>query len=257
MNRVKIYAYNTGSKGARLLAEALGCKVLRKSGSAYVPRVGHTVINWGKGRIHHPARTLNHPERVGNAINKRSALNIMSAAGVSVPPATVGKGQVQQWLDAGHKVFARTILDGHEGVGIVVIKPGDTIPNAPLYTKYIPKDREYRVHVMGGAIIDTVRKVLSSNAPANASKLIRNTANGYVFARREGPASTPIVVPQGVHTEARKAVEALGLDFGAVDVIWSRSTNKAYVLEVNTAPGIEGTTVQIYANKFRELYNLQ
>lgn len=254
-SKIKIYAYNTGSKSAKLLADALDCYIIKRQGSAYTPRVGHTVINWGKGRIWHPARTLNHPEKVGNAINKRSALNIMSAAGVKVPPSTVGKGQVQEWLDAGHRVLARTILDGCEGEGIVVIKPGESIPNAPLYTKYIPKDREYRVHVMAGAVIDTVRKVLSSNAQSNASKLIRNTANGYVFARREGPAKTPIVVPEVVHSEARKAVAALGLDFGAVDVIWSASKG-AHVLEVNTAPGIEGTTVQIYKNKFMELYNL-
>ena len=38
------------------------------------------------------------------------------------------------------------------------------------------------------------------------------------------------------------------LDFGAVDVIYNTHQNKYYVLEVNTAPGLEGQTVTIYAN---------
>ena len=250
----KIYSYSNKSKGAKLLSEALGAPLLKHVGSSYKPKWGDYVINWGRGKMFSPATTVNKPHNVAAAINKYSAFAHMSAAGVSIPPYTQSKSKVKEWLDAGSTVFARTILDGHEGAGIVVIKTGDVIPNAPLYTKYIPKDREYRIHVMAGSIIDSVRKVLSSNAPADASKLIRNTANGYVFARREGPAKTPIVVPSSVHSEARKAVAALGLDFGAVDVIWSAKHQKAYVLEINTAPGIEGTTVQIYANAFKENY---
>ena len=44
-----------------------------------------------------------------------------------------------------------------------------------------------------------------------------------------------------------------GLTFGAIDVIWNEHQQKAFVLEINTAPGIEGTTVEKYAAKFRNL----
>jgi D-alanine-D-alanine ligase-like ATP-grasp enzyme len=40
------------------------------------------------------------------------------------------------------------------------------------------------------------------------------------------------------------------LDFGAVDIIYNAKRNECYVLEVNTAPGLEGTTVEKYATKF-------
>jgi glutathione synthase/RimK-type ligase-like ATP-grasp enzyme len=43
------------------------------------------------------------------------------------------------------------------------------------------------------------------------------------------------------------AVAALGLDFGAVDIGWNRSTRRATVYEVNTAPYVEGTTAKMYA----------
>ncbi|MNY63636.1 hypothetical protein D3C86_2006230 [compost metagenome] len=49
------------------------------------------------------------------------------------------------------------------------------------------------------------------------------------------------------------AVNAIGLTFGAVDVIWNEYRHQAYVLEVNTAPGLTGTTLEKYAEAFRGL----
>ena len=45
-------------------------------------------------------------------------------------------------------------------------------------------------------------------------------------------------------------LKELGLDFGAVDVIWNEHESKAYVLEINTAPGLEGSTVEDYKEFF-------
>ena len=39
---------------------------------------------------------------------------------------------------------------------------------------------------------------------------------------------------------------AVGLKIGAVDIIWNELENKCYVLEINTAPGLEGTTLVKY-----------
>ena len=44
------------------------------------------------------------------------------------------------------------------------------------------------------------------------------------------------------------AIKVLGLDFGAVDIIYNKQEDKWYVLEVNTAPGIYGTTLDKYVN---------
>jgi glutathione synthase/RimK-type ligase-like ATP-grasp enzyme len=46
---------------------------------------------------------------------------------------------------------------------------------------------------------------------------------------------------------AKKAVESLGLTFGAVD-IGRKADNSLIVLEVNRAPGLEGNTINAYAN---------
>ena len=55
-----------------------------------------------------------------------------------------------------------------------------------------------------------------------------------------------------LRTTAEHAVEALGLDFGAVDIMYHENT--FYVLEVNTAPGLTRTrTLEAYANEIRRL----
>ena len=58
-------------------------------------------------------------------------------------------------------------------------------------------------------------------------------------------------VPAEAKTQAQNAVEALGLDFGAVDIILGKN-GIWYVLEVNTACGLEGTTLEKYCEQFRK-----
>ena len=52
------------------------------------------------------------------------------------------------------------------------------------------------------------------------------------------------------------AIKALGLDFGAVDIIYNEAEDQHYVLEVNTAPGLEGTTLQKYTEAILEMSSL-
>ena len=70
---------------------------------------------------------------------------------------------------------------------------------------------------------------------------IRNHGNGWIFARGG------VEIQDEVKEVAIKAVSALGLDFGAVDiVITPQGVGK--ILEINTAPGLEGTTLESYKN---------
>jgi hypothetical protein len=60
-----------------------------------------------------------------------------------------------------------------------------------------------------------------------------------------------------VKLEALRAVLALNLDFGAVDVIYNQHRDRAYVLEVNTAPGIAEYTTNVYAEHLRYFSTLR
>jgi hypothetical protein len=122
--------------------------------------------------------------------------------------------------------------------------------NAPLYTQYVKKKHEYRVHALrkpgkNTQTIITQRKA-KKNGVEDANFMVRNLANGFVYLIDNNP-------PDCVVDEAKKALESTGLAFGAVDVIFNEHQNRAYVLEVNTAPGLEERTAEAYAKAFKEI----
>jgi hypothetical protein len=241
-----IYAYNPGSQSARLLAEALGVRVLRHRGSTFRHGPRKTVINWGATTCPLGSNIINGNARVNTARCKLRTFNAIHEA-CRVPEFTTDRRIALEWLQAGD-VCSRATTTGHEGIGLTVHPRGSNdLPNCPLYTKYVKKREEYRVHVIGNTIY-TQRKLRRRGAEGD--RQIRNTANGYVFSGRHE-------APGDVTGQAIAAIQALGLDFGAVDVVWNEHHQQAYVLEVNTAPGIEGNTVQVYANALRNIIDGQ
>ena len=249
---MNIYAYKNGSASAKALSEALGIKRLKHERSKFKGNANKTVINWGSSRLPEEVlrcKVINTPASVSKAANKFSFFRAMAEAGVSVPPHTEAPEAVAEWLEKGHTVVARTVLNGNSGEGIVLIEQGQEIVKAPLYTRYIPKKDEYRVHVAFGEVIDVQRKARKKDVEdADVNWRIRNLAGGFIFARADVGNAPVDVMEQAVH-----AVESIGLHFGAVDVIYNDKEKKAYVLEVNTAPGLMGTTLEIYTETFKKV----
>jgi glutathione synthase/RimK-type ligase-like ATP-grasp enzyme len=194
------------------------------------------------------------------------AVEVLEAAprqGVAVrtPEFTTDRYQAMQWLGKGFTVVERHILNGNSGAGIRLVEPVkegeamdeevNAVQRCPLYVKYVPKKQEYRIHVCGGEAVDIQRKARRKDVPdENINWKVRNHDNGFIFARNEDG-----VVPPDVVNQAVNAVKALGLDFGAVDVIFNDKEQQAYVLEVNTAPGLAGETLQGYLKRFGQFIN--
>jgi glutathione synthase/RimK-type ligase-like ATP-grasp enzyme len=225
------------------LAQALGGRVLKREGSQYVPRLGDTIINWGASQCPEPdiVKVLNRPCRVATAANKLKAFGLLQEAGVSVPKFATNVSDVSWKGDT----VIRWKLTGHSGEGIEITDSPKE--GAPLYVQYIKKQDEYRVHIIGGEVVLIQRKARRRNVPeSEVNWQVRNHANGFVFARNEGKAP-----PNCITDQAKKALLALSLEFGAVDVIYNENANQAYVLEVNCAPGLEGSTINDYAQGFR------
>jgi glutathione synthase/RimK-type ligase-like ATP-grasp enzyme len=245
--RIRIHAYNAGSRSARALAGALNGRVLRREGSRFVPQRGDVVITWGGGGCPHVGRcrTFN-GAGLDTATNKLSCFNILRAANVSVPPFWTNQRDIP---DDAFPVVCRTVLNGHSGAGIVIANERRELVNAPLYVQYKKKQDEYRIHVMQGEVISVQRKALrqGEGRPADPDFRVRNLANGFVFVRGD------VNPPREVLNQSIMALNAVGIDFGAVDVIWNSREERAYVLEINTAPGLEGQTVEDYANAFRRV----
>lgn len=243
------------SNGAKELAHALGIKL----GSRRINRpYKGTVINWGS--IDFPDRfrgatVINTPEAIAEVSNKLSFFKKITpkySKSSITPEWTEDKDVAKKWIADGYRCAARTVLSGSSGIGIHIADSNRTLTNAPLYVKYIPKDSEWRVHVFrketGLEIIDIQQKARRRDVPdEEVNWEVRNHENGFIYKRHN------IIIPEKVKEVALKCMSQLSLHFGAVDVIWSEKKKRAYVLEVNTAPGLEGKTVENYAKAFKEL----
>lgn len=249
-----MYCWNEGSEGGKALAGALGIKRLKHEGSKFKGGGHKTVINWGSSKLPDEVMkcsVVNKPNSVALCTDKLKFFDWVNDnddgnyTRVITPDWTTDPEQVLKWVADGHVVCARTILNGHSAQGLVLIEKPEDFVKAPLYTLYVPKKHEFRVHVVAGKMIDVQRKAKKNDAE-KVDWRIRNLANGFIYAR-EG-----FEVPDVVRQQALAAVLAVGLDFGAVDIIWNEKHDKAYVLEINTAPGLMSTTLELYAEAFKE-----
>lgn len=246
---------NRQSNSARALAEALATNVnALRQGVRTLPQYD-VLLNWGCSRMPIQAvgqqKVLNKPEAVANAKDKLVSFKLFRDQGVPCPA----------FWDNVHDIPRDGIIIGREtargsgGEGIVIIRPGNRAPEGlPLYTQYIPKEHEYRLHVVKDDVILIQQKRKENDVPQTLDqKLIRNRDNGWVFAVNNVTFFTD-EHKKAAEQAAINAVKALGLDFGAVDLVMHRDNGMPYVLEVNTAPGLESPTlIQRYATKFQTL----
>ncbi len=264
--KFKILPYNPGSKSAKALADALGGKRLKQQ-TSFVPSINDVVINWGKSQF--PAGEnyvtmalfcLNTPSAVASSSNKKTFFQTIRDSeklydpdqASDLPEFWLSKADVpSDAFDDDGVVVCRTVLNGHSGAGIVLASSPDELVDAPLYVRYVLKKEEYRIHLgrtkegqdYQTKVIAAQRKAKKNDAPVVNWK-IRNLANGFVYTRQN------VNVPPSVMKAAIRVFERSRLDFGAVDVIWNEKSDKAYVLEINTSPGLEGQTVSDYAKFF-------
>jgi glutathione synthase/RimK-type ligase-like ATP-grasp enzyme len=229
-----LYPYKKGSASCRALTKALKATQIKLENSLYKKKPNHLVLNWGNSNAP-PFMDYNQAHRVKVASNKLETFKILKAAGISHPEWTTDIDIAKEWLKTG-KVFCRTVLTGHSGKGILEF---DGTQQAPLYVKYIKKRHEYRVHVFKGSLVHVQQKKKKIGGDANAK--VRNLANGWIYAK-----DNIVPLKDQAISLATQSIEALGLDFGAVDLIYNEKFDTYYVLEVNTAPGLTGTTLNRY-----------
>lgn len=246
---IKIFPYKMASQSATALAVSMNSVRYRPEG---LPVKSDVIINWGSTEIKRRFITkylLNAPANVKTASNKLQTFIRLNGY-VSIPDFSTSKGVAVDMLKHG-PVVCRTMLSAHSGKGIVIAENEGQLVDAPLYTRYIPKTDEYRVHVAkwnGTLRYFVQRKARNLDVPdEQVNWKIRNHSNGFIFANQD------VYLEEHVLQQCTKAIEMLGLDFGAVDVIYNKKQNKYFILEVNTAPGLAGKTLQFYTNYFKTI----
>ncbi len=253
--QIVLYPYHQASESARLLSQALGIKRLKHKNSTFIGTKDDYIINWGCSSYKPSfgeARIINHPQFIQEASNKLKFFRLMDVPnGPRIPPYTDDSTIALGWLspEDGRQVCIRTTLSGHSGSGLSILSHNmvEQFVEAPLYTLYIPKKYEYRLHFAFGKLIDIQRKALRKGIdPKTVNWQIRNLKNNFIYVRKN------LNTPPDVILQATKAYNLSNLNFGAVDVIWNEYEQKAYVLEINTAPGLRNSTLEPYIKAFKE-----
>lgn len=248
-----LYGYNQHSQSLKALSQTLLARRIKTQGSKFRPKPTRAVINWGSSQCPYNPATLgklfNLPTAVAINANKLTSFQHLSAA-CRMPDWSVDKEEAYAWQMDGHAVMARKVLTGHSGEGIVYCGGEDEIPDAPLYTLYVPKAEEYRVHLFRSTASFFVQRKARKKDVEKPNWRIRNLPNGFIYATDPATVGT---LPADVLLQARAAFEHSGLDFGAIDVVWNQKKGEAYILEINTAPGLTGHTLEFYTNSFKEV----
>lgn len=269
MNKTKtfLYAYNSKSLGARNLAESLGIKRIKHEESEF--RSGHdkVIINWGcgSGVLPDEARRcgaiVNPPRFVDRCVNKLDFFRLMSENNnevtkdkrVRIPYWTTSMEVAKSMINDGDIVVQRTEVEGKDGSGIKLAKKMVDIVRASLYTCFIPSTSEWRVHVIGGKVVDILKKVHDKDKEVREDdEKVRTTGNGFLFSRRFAEA------PEDVSRQALLCHAVLSKGFDSLtmcglDIIFDDKTGKAVVIEANSAPELLGGTVDKYVEALEEM----
>lgn len=252
---IQLHPYNLGSKSAMALKGYLTDKGIRVIVSHRLrSERKRMIVGWGAKSLDFPLGRnvlLNDPNITKLLSCKKRFFEHVRETGMA-PCSTTDPEVARSW---GSTVVCRATTTGSGGDGITIVDVGSDgameLPHVPLYVKYEKKTHEYRLHVLGGEVREIQRKVFvkTDDNPEPKDWRIRNHALGFIF-------QTEAECPDPVREAVLKvnAVFGNGLSFAAFDVIYHKPTNKALVLEGNTAPGLEGPRLGIYGDYLTQKY---
>jgi hypothetical protein len=180
--------------------------------------------------------------RYGQSINKLEQYKWFKEHNIPALEFTVDKHLAMMWVTEGETVFGRRYLNASCGKGIVIFTKDNVMEmhGFPVFTKYKKKKREFRVHVFKDQVVSVVEKRKRKGFEGDRETKVRNLANGYVFCQ------TVENEPEGLRTLALQAAKVSPSDFRGVDIGYNAKKDELFVIEVNSAPGIEGTNVEKY-----------
>lgn len=182
----------------------------------------------------------------GNAVLKTDQYQFFKDNDIPHPEWTTDINVARDWIRGGSLVVCRNRVRGQAGGGISLADTVDALVESKVYTKYIPKKREFRVNIFKDRVLNIREKV---GKAGNTNTKIRTPANGYSTVKLQSPA------PKGIEDLALAAAKVSQSDFKGVDIAFNQLRNYMFVLEVNSGPAIEGASVNDYAAAIREELN--
>jgi len=206
------------------------------------------LIRWGSRTTvsYRPNETvINSLSSLRNNNNKLESLQQLENGGIPVPEYTTDRDEISETFGYPALGRAESHTRGEDINLIMQWRDAYLTSGNDYFVEYIPTQMEYRMHVIDGEVVKIHEKRLRSEADNHP--FIRNHETGWIFMepRDEAPPDQLAI----------DAVGALGMDFGAVDVIRAEDGN-CYVLEVNSAPSLDEANLERYGDAFAEIIGL-
>lgn len=215
-----------------------------------------TVVCWGTADVEYPrypGMTVLNPPELSRLMSNKLLFFQHVKEGPGIPVWTTDPEVAKEWP----MTVVRHNLNGHGGDGIQIVKSPNPLPPARLYVKYQKKSSEFRLHMFkrldGDFECRHLQKKVRMKDRPDANLQVRNHQNGFVFQHND------VVAPDCVTSLGPDFMRQYfpGMDFAALDVIYSKKEDSAWVLEGNTAPGLEGKTIEVYTEYLLERKELR
>ena len=208
-----------------------------------VPEGEYFVINYGRS-----SRGCN----LNNSLilNKKHQLDVLKSKGILVPDIVCERYYFLSISRVLFPLLARKIKH-FGGKDIMFLRTRGSmfkrikrVKKRDFFVKYIPKEAEFRVHVLGDTVVNICKKIHSNKTGEH---------HPHIWCNDRG---WTLIDYSGEHFEelkelGLKAKNALEYDFGAVDIGLGKD-GKFYVFEVNSAPRLNLKRRRLYAKYFRE-----
>ena len=249
-----------------------GCLTLVRWGNSYAPDIDVSISALG-GRVYNTARG------VESVVNRRNMLLLVRDStphSLRVTRSSQEFSREDSWI--GRHFFGRW---GRDIIDTTV--PGFRLPTDGYFlVERWPADFEVRVHLMTSPSVvslamqiklrkddqgDPVYALSPDSNGAIGQLTIRNEDNGWHLYPLSSSQARALGIDKNVIRDTAKiCLRGFGLDFGCVDFLvrvpgspLNSSTPGPVirVLELNTAPGLRGSTLDAYINGFRNLLNQQ
>ena len=194
------------------------------------------IIRWGT-RENINANNMviyNKATAIANATDKLVSRQLFAEKGVNAPRLLNHPSEYREGL-----IIARPFIHS-KGKNFVVLSTKEELQNhwrdGWYYSEFVDKIREFRVHVGHSKVLAFMEKHNPKNGSIAWNRAVNDSEPFTRIKQSQADDDNLLTVLQ----EAIKAVNALGLDMGGVDVILDRN-GVAYVLEVNTAPTLNSS----------------